>query len=168
MSQIIALGNCPALAADSNGWNLVCFNLIAWRYWLSEQRQKRNFMKSKSTFKRFRTSMVRKRIAEACLVYLRWAGYATDEQIHDAIRTATVVSGWQHCTKWNRVVEWLTTTMLNERCSSCMPMLSNTFGNAEACLPVETVGLNDFPKRGRNIAASVKTTRPSVITPMTN
>jgi len=81
-------------------------------YWLSEQRQKE--FHEVEAFKDFGPQWLEED-CEACLVYLRWAGYATDEQIHDAIRTATVVSGWQHCTKWNRVVEWLTTTMLNER-----------------------------------------------------
>jgi len=81
-------------------------------YWLSEQRQKE--FHEVEAFKDFGPQWLEED-CEACLVYLRWAGYATDEQIHDAIRTATVVSSWQRCTQWNRVVEWLTTTLLNER-----------------------------------------------------
>ena len=55
---------------------------------------------------------------EACLVYLRWPGFSTDEQIADSIQMAKVVSSWQHCTRWNRVVDWLKTTMLHERAES--------------------------------------------------
>lgn len=52
---------------------------------------------------------------EACLVFLRWPGNATDEQIADAITMVKVVSCWDGCTRWKPVAEWLATTMLHER-----------------------------------------------------
>lgn len=81
-------------------------------YWLSEQRQKE--FHEVEAFKDFGPQWLEED-CEACLVYLRWAGYASDEQISDSIQMANLVSSWQHCTRWNRVVEWLKTTMLHER-----------------------------------------------------
>ena len=53
---------------------------------------------------------------EAALVALRWAGYATDEQISDAIGMARTVASWSHSSaRWQPVVDWLGTTMLHER-----------------------------------------------------
>ena len=53
---------------------------------------------------------------EASLVALRWPGYATDEQIANAITMARCCASWQHsAARWQPVVDWLATTMLHER-----------------------------------------------------
>jgi hypothetical protein len=42
---------------------------------------------------------------DACLVYLIWPEYATDEQINDAVNTVN----WQvnNCSKWESIQKWL-------------------------------------------------------------
>lgn len=84
-------------------------------YWLSPQRQAE--LHQVDSLKDFGPQWLEED-CEACLVYLRWPGFSTDEQIADSIQMAKVVSSWQHCTRWNRVVDWLKTTMLHERAES--------------------------------------------------
>ncbi len=53
---------------------------------------------------------------EAALVALRWPGYATDEEIADAMSMARTVASWPHSSaRWLPVVHWMGTTMLHER-----------------------------------------------------